>query len=88
MWGKLLTVMTFSVATALLNLSSLGMTARYVMAQLSMMPIGDLGEGMQLPPLPSLLWLVVALMPMSALFSALCLAWPRSPAAPRKASTT
>ncbi len=62
-WGKLLTVMTFSAATALLNLSSLGMTARYVMAQLSMMPIGDLGEGMQLPPLPSLLWLVVALDP-------------------------
>ncbi len=73
-WGKLLTVMTFSGATALLNLSSLGLTARYVMAQLSMMPIGDLGEGMKLPPLPSLLWLVVALIPMSALFSALCLA--------------
>ena len=34
------------------------------------------------------LWLLVALVPMSALFSALCLAWPRSPAARRKASTT
>ncbi|HEX3600175.1 MAG TPA: ABC transporter permease subunit/CPBP intramembrane protease [Lacipirellulaceae bacterium] len=73
-WGKLFTVMTFSGATALLNLSSLGLTARYVMAQLSVMPLGDLGEGMQLPPLTSLLWLVVALIPMTALFSALCLA--------------
>ncbi|MFO0789116.1 MAG: ABC transporter permease subunit/CPBP intramembrane protease [Pirellulales bacterium] len=73
-WGKLLTVMTFSTATALLNLSSLGVTARYVMAQLSMMPMADLGEGFKLPPWPSLLWLVVALLPMSALFSALCLA--------------
>jgi sodium transport system permease protein len=66
--------MTFSSATALLNLSSLGLTTRYVMAQLSTMPIGDLGDGMELPPLPSLLWLVIALIPMSALFSALCLA--------------
>ncbi len=73
-WGKLFTVMTFSSATALLNLSSLGLTTRYVMAQLSTMPIGDFGEGMELPPLPSLLWLVIALIPMSALFSALCLA--------------
>lgn len=73
-WGKLLTVMTFSTATALLNLASLGMTARYVMTQLSSMPLADLAEGMQLPAVPSLLWLVAALLPMSALFSALCLA--------------
>ncbi len=73
-WGKLLTVMTFSTATALLNLASLGMTARYVMTQLSAMPRVDLAEGMQLPPIPSLLWLVAALLPMSAFFSALCLA--------------
>lgn len=73
-WGKLLTVMTFSTATALLNLASLGMTARYVMTQLSAMPLADLAEGMQLPAIPSLLWLVAALLPMSALFSALCLA--------------
>ena len=31
-------------------------------------------EGLDLPPLASALWLVVALVPMSALFSALCLA--------------
>jgi sodium transport system permease protein len=73
-WGKLLTVMTFSCATATLNLLSLGVTSRYVMSQLSLMPVGDLGSGLDLPPVTSLLWLLVALVPMSALFSALCLA--------------
>ena len=73
-WGKLFTVMTFSILTALLNLASLGFTARYVVAQLQMLPTGDLAQGLELPPLGSVLWLVVALVPMSALFSALCLA--------------
>jgi sodium transport system permease protein len=36
--------------------------------------VGDLGQGFELPPFTSLLWLIVALVPMSALFSALCLA--------------
>jgi sodium transport system permease protein len=44
-WGKLLTVMTFSGATALLNLVSLGFTARYIVAQLQMLPTGDMAEG-------------------------------------------
>jgi sodium transport system permease protein len=73
-WGKLLTVITFSAATALLNLASLGFTARFVMSQLSMLPTGDAAEGLDLPPLVSGLWLLAALVPMSALFSALCLA--------------
>ena len=38
-WGKLLTVMTFSIATATLNLTSLGITAKYVVSQLSMLPM-------------------------------------------------
>jgi sodium transport system permease protein len=73
-WGKLLTVMTFSTATALLNLMSLGFTARYVVSQLRMLPTAELADGLALPPVTSVLWLVVALLPMSALFSALCLA--------------
>jgi sodium transport system permease protein len=73
-WGKLLTVMTFSGATALLNLMSLGFTAKYIVSQLRLLPTGDLGEGLDLPPLAATLWLLVALVPMSALFSALCLA--------------
>jgi len=73
-WGKLLTVMTFSAVTALLNLLSLGFTARYIVAQLKMLPTGDMAQGLDLPPLVSSLWLLLALAPMSALFSALCLA--------------
>jgi sodium transport system permease protein len=72
--GKLFTVMTFSIATATLNLVSLGFTARYIVAQLRALPTGELTDGLDLPPLAAALWLVIALLPMSALFSALCLA--------------
>ncbi len=64
-WGKLLTVMLFSIATAVLNLSSLAITGTLVLSQLP-----NLGP----PPTLAFLWLFVALVPMSALFSALCLA--------------
>jgi sodium transport system permease protein len=73
-WGKLLTVMTFSSATAVLNLVSLGFTAQYILAQLSALPGVDVAGGFELPPLGAALWLLAALLPMSALFSALCLA--------------
>jgi len=64
-WGKLLTVMLFSMATAVLNLASMGITGSLVLSQLP-----NLGP----PPLAAFAWLFVALVPMSALFSALCLA--------------
>jgi len=64
-WGKLLTVMLFSIATAVLNLSSLALTGTLVLSQLP-----NLGP----PPTLAFLWLLVALVPMSVLFSALCLA--------------
>ena len=73
-WGKLLTVMTFSMATAVLNLTSLGFTARYVISQLSLIPTTELREGVEMPPISAAFWLIAALIPMSALFSALCLA--------------
>ncbi|MEK6262059.1 MAG: ABC transporter permease subunit/CPBP intramembrane protease [Planctomycetota bacterium] len=72
--GKFLTVMLFSASTALLNLSSLGFTGKY-MASLAAgggaaSRLGDLS----LPPLASLVWVVVMLLPLASLFSALCLA--------------
>jgi sodium transport system permease protein len=74
-WGKLLTVMTFSAATALLNLASLGVTAQFIIGQLQQVsPLAEQMKDLDLPPLGALLWLLVALVPMSALFSALCLA--------------
>ncbi|MCI0492404.1 MAG: CPBP family glutamic-type intramembrane protease [Planctomycetes bacterium] len=73
-WGKLLTVMTFSSATAILNLASLGFTAQFIVTQLRAVSDLNLSQGLDLPPLGATLWLLVALVPMSALFSALCLA--------------
>jgi sodium transport system permease protein len=73
-WGKLLTVITFSVATALLNLVSLGLTAKFVLAQFQDILSASGVTSLSLPPLVSLVWLVAALLPVAALFSALCLA--------------
>jgi sodium transport system permease protein len=64
-WGKLLTIMLFSSATAVLNLASMGITGSFVLSQLP-----NLGP----PPGVAVVWLLVALLPISALFSALCLA--------------
>jgi len=64
-WGKLLTVMLFSLATALLNIASIGFTGAAVSSQLPQ--IGP-------PPMSAAIWLTLALLPMSAMFSALCLA--------------
>lgn len=63
--GKLLTVMLFSSVTAVLNLASMGITGYLVLGRL---------EQFGPPPLAAALWLPIALVPVSAMFSALCLA--------------
>ncbi len=63
--GKLATIMMFSMITAALNILSIGLTGWLVLAQL---------PGFGPPPMSAILWLSLALVPMSALFSALCLA--------------
>jgi len=72
--GKLLTVMAFSMATSILNLLSMGFTGMFVMARLG----NDMGMSGGLPvgapPLASIGWLLLALIPISALFSAVSLA--------------
>lgn len=69
--GKLLTVMSFSMATSVLNLLSMGFTGMFVAAKLGAaggaLPVGA-------PPLASIGWLLLALIPISALFSAIALA--------------
>ncbi|MEX2169319.1 MAG: ABC transporter permease subunit/CPBP intramembrane protease [Pirellulales bacterium] len=72
-WGKLLTVMLFSVFTALLNLASMGFTAAFVVRQMSAAVPGG-ASLFAMPPLISIFWIVLALLPISALFSALSLA--------------
>ncbi|MEX2113345.1 MAG: ABC transporter permease subunit/CPBP intramembrane protease [Pirellulales bacterium] len=66
-WGKLLTVMLFSMATAILNLASMGIAGSFILTQLHLPDFGP-------PPGLAIVWLLVALVPVSALFSALCLA--------------
>lgn len=63
--GKLLTIMLFSMATSVLNLLSVAATG---LAVVRVMP--DVGP----PPWQAWIWLPVALIPVAALFSALCLA--------------
>ena len=72
--GKLLTVMSFSMATSLLNLASMGLTGTFLIAQLS--GIEGMPNAMNIGPPPAIafVWLVLALIPCAALFSALSLA--------------
>ncbi|WLD10738.1 ABC transporter permease subunit/CPBP intramembrane protease [Planctellipticum variicoloris] len=73
--GKFLTVLLFSISTAVLNLLSLGGTGKY------MVSLAGTGRGvasrlgdLSLPPVSSIAWVLVMLLPLAALFSALCLA--------------
>ncbi len=68
-WGKLGAVTTFSMMTAILNSSSMLFTSSFVFKQ-----IGIAGGSIGAPPIVPMLWLLVALVPLSALFSALALA--------------
>jgi sodium transport system permease protein len=63
-WGKFLTIWVFSAATALLNLASIAVSTWWFSRYL---PRGVFHPG-------PLLWGVVLLLPLSAFFSALCLA--------------
>jgi len=72
--GKFLTVMTFSVTTAVLNLISMGFTGKYM---LSSVPTGGklpLMTEVAWPSPMAMVWIIVLLLPLAALFSALCLA--------------
>src|SRR5205807_2438192 len=63
-WGKFLTIWVFSAATALLNLASMGLTASYFSGLLTRHVLGP----------AAVLWCVLLALPLSAFFSALCLA--------------
>lgn len=64
-WGKFLTIWVFSAATALLNLLSMGIT---------MWRFGGTLTQDATPGPDALLWCILLLLPLSAFFSALCLA--------------
>lgn len=73
-WGKLLTIMAFSICTSLLNLACITTAGSFFVRKLEqtqgMAEILRVGT----PPVLALGWLVLALAPLAALFSALSLA--------------
>jgi sodium transport system permease protein len=73
-WGKMLTVMIFSLVTSLLNLACMVLTGTLVVKQvatgLSAELLGIAGP----PPLIAIVWLTCLLVPISALFSCLATA--------------
>ncbi len=72
--GKLLTIMVFSLSTACLNLMCMMGTATFAIGRIQhAMPGAPMGN-MGAPPLAALGWVLIALIPISALFSALALA--------------
>jgi sodium transport system permease protein len=73
-WGKLLTVTTFSMATSLLNLLCMGLTGSLFFMQMAKSMQSPMMFDLGPPPLSSLCWLALAVIPISSLFSALALA--------------
>ena len=75
--GKLLTVTIFSIMTSLLNLLSMGFTGMFVVSRISAQMAGQQTSSVAalgMPPVSSLIWLILALIPIAALFSAVALA--------------
>ena len=74
--GKFFTVMCFSMSTALLNLLSIGATGHYMLSVAGGMGRGALAHAgvVTLPTAPALAWLLILLVPLSAFYSAMCLA--------------
>ncbi len=73
-WGKLLTTMLFSAATALLNMICMVATASYVTRQFAGLASPQLLPQFGPPSLAALTWVLLALLPITALFGSLALA--------------
>lgn len=67
--GKLATVMLFSIMTAVLNIVSIGITGWFLISKVPVM-----GAAMGSVPWFAIVWLVPTLIPVAALFSAVCVA--------------
>ena len=73
-WGKLLTIICFSLGTALLNLASMYVTASMVIGRMATLPNAAISSVLAPLPIQSLGWLVLLVVPISIMFSALALA--------------
>lgn len=70
--GKFCTIMLFSVMSALMNLASMAITGRQMASAMGAGLTTSLN--LQFPPAWAIMWVVILLLPLAALFSALCLA--------------
>lgn len=70
--GKFCTIMLFSVCSALMNLVSMAVTGKQMASSIGAGLAGTIS--LQFPPASSIMWVVILLLPLAALFSALCLA--------------
>ena len=68
--GKFMTVMVFSLSTAILNMLSMGLTGQHVLSMAGGAGAGDVS----FPSIVSLMWVLILAIPLSALFSATSLA--------------
>lgn len=70
--GKFATILMFSIGTAVMNLASMGLTGSHMASTIG----GTMTNVVSLdfPSMTSLIWLGILLIPLAALFSALCLA--------------
>lgn len=73
-WGKLLTINVFSIASAMLNLMSMQLTTGMVVKSLAASGTANIANSLGPVPVHALGWLILLLIPMSAFFSALALA--------------
>ncbi|MDB5335573.1 MAG: Abortive infection protein [Planctomycetaceae bacterium] len=73
-FGKFLTVLCFSVSTAVLNLISIGMTGQHMASLMQRAPGVHMAGPPEFPPWYALCWIIILLLPLAAMFSALCLA--------------
>ena len=71
--GKFLTVMLFSISTALLNIASIGYTGKHMLSARA--GVQHAQADVSFPGIQPLMWVVLLSIPLAALFSALSLAF-------------
>ncbi|MBR9800235.1 CPBP family intramembrane metalloprotease [bacterium] len=72
--GKFLTVLLFSLVTAMLNLASMGMTGLHILNSAGGGSLQGLGD-FSVPPVSQLMWVAVMAVPLASLFASLSLAF-------------
>jgi sodium transport system permease protein len=73
-WGKLFTIMVFSMATSVFNLLCMALTSVFILGRIAHLDATAAPAAIGMPPWSAVVWLLLALAPIAALFSALALA--------------